>query len=137
VLANAVALLSARVSTVEDPEFAAELQILIAMLSFLAQEYDESSSSRVEEIGKLSDLLVRGATLSEGSLQWVAADQGAGRDLRISALDGCLDVLCGRLVELQAWLESQPGEEAAGLLQEILLHEYAVAKRRSHPFPGG
>ena len=122
VLANAVVLLSARVSSVEDPEFAAELQILIAVLSFLAQEYDQSSSSRVDEIAALSALLVRGAELSGGSRKWSAVQPDAGPenvDLRISTLDAHLDMLNGQLVELQAWLESQPGAAAAALIEEV------------------
>lgn len=122
----------AELTTSIDPAVSFELRMVAGMLVVLAQDYDECASSRVEEIAVLTDLLCRGAELSEGRFAWSSTSTGEmPDDLRISALDARLDSLGRALVDLQAWLETEPGKPAASLLKEVFEAEYAGAKRRA------
>jgi len=133
VLTAAVAQLKTQAITasVFDRQLALELYVLANGLDVLANEYDVCAARRVEEIAELSDLLARGAKLSPGRFSWAGDLDGATGDLKISALEAHLDVLRAHLIELQAWLETSPGEQAAEILDELFRFEYNAATKRA------
>ena len=57
-------------------------------------------------------------------------------DSRYPTLDAHLDMLNGQLVSSRPGLNPSRVQRRR-LLEEVLGHEYATAKRRSYVFPGG
>jgi hypothetical protein len=109
-----------------------ELPLVLSTLATAGREYEQCASTRVTEIAGLSGLLGKGATLPGSPC---SPPEPAGglfdADLRISCLDARLDTLRAQLIELQSWLEQEPGEEAAALLREITAHLYETARRNA------
>jgi hypothetical protein len=111
---------------------ALELPLVRGMLGAAAREYEQCAATRVTEIAALSDLLGTGAALPGSPC---CPPETAGglleTDLRISSLDARLDTLRAQLIELQSWLELEPGEAAASLRREIVTHLYETARRNA------
>jgi len=115
-----------------DPWLSYEIARVEPMMELLAREYEEGASNRVQELRDISALLQRAAGLSAGRSSWTAnIPSDLMADLRISALETRLDVLRNDLIEMQAWLEVQPDEDAATLLRDVFAFEYEAAQRRA------
>jgi hypothetical protein len=131
VLTSAVNELQARLLTVGDPELLRLLYVTTMALETAAKEYDTCAERRVETIAVLSRLLARGVHLAPGKFSWADDLDGGAADLKISSLDSRLDTLRVRLIELQTWLETAPGSEAAELLDDVFHFEYELAGQLS------
>jgi hypothetical protein len=109
-----------------------ELPLVLSALATAGREYEQCASTRVTEIAGLSGVLGKGAALP-GSPCSPPEPLGSllDADLRISSLDARLDTLRAQLIELQVWLEQEPGEAAAALRQEITAHLYQTARRNA------
>lgn len=135
VLPEAIQLLRGHADAAPGTQLASDLQAVVRGLLVISDQYDDCAARGAAEIATLSGLLARGIDLAPGQFAW-EKDLGTEtvEDLRISALEENMEVLRGRLIELQAWLEEAPGEESAGLLKELFAFEYAAAKSRGQDF---
>jgi hypothetical protein len=109
-----------------------DMPLVLSALATAGREYEQCAATRVTEIAALSGLLDRGAALPGSPCSRPEPEGGLfDADLRISALDARLDRLRAQVIELQSWLEQEPGEDAAALRQEITARLYETAKRNA------
>ncbi len=102
------------------------------MLSIASEEWDRAASRRIEENGRLREIfreampVVKDATLKA---RLAALAETKDSDFRVSALESNNCTLRAALINLHAYVESQPGSDARKL-EETIWQELAHSTER-------
>lgn len=118
---------------VQPPFMQGTLTVVGIMLSMLREEWDRAAQRRADENRAMRSLF-RDAAAHVGdaglAARLGAAAEGAETSLRIADLDAANDALRRLLIELQAHVEEQPGDQARRLEREIWQELLASTERR-------
>jgi hypothetical protein len=102
------------------------------LLAALAEEWDRAAQRLVEENRAIRTIFRKAAPLSPGSLAerlgMLAA--GADDDLHVSALEAANDALRAALTDLHAWIETQTGDAAQAVNEDIWAELAQSTQRR-------
>jgi hypothetical protein len=133
---GALATLAEIVATSDDPQEASKIQGVMQLLAVMRKEWDSAAAWRAAAIGDLTTALQRGAELVEPQLRAsleasLKSVEDGGSHLRISALDGRLDLLRQAAIDLETSLEASDDPGAAEVLDALWRLHGEDAKART------
>jgi len=115
-----------------------DVSIMGLMLFMTAEEYDRAAEVRTLDNAEMRSIFAEAASqIEDAEIRRRLSDASDMREtsLRISALDETNDALKALLIDLQAYLEGQPGDWAAHMERRIWQHLKDSAERRKLPYP--